>query len=261
MKKKEIKKYKLGALIIIFMLLGFFAIQNMELSLARYFLTKNIDIPIHASEYYADIKTEVKIFSGDSLNTNIIMKNNNGTDYMIEDLEYTISTDSDTFDIVVNDTSGGVLTGGSASSNIIPITLSKKLSANLSELEISNIRFNITYPYVDTKIITIVYTDYIQEGLKIHYDGVKNTVDGHVNTATVWKDLISDNDGTIFGTPVWNENALEFNGTNSKVSLIGNITEEYTMSFVVLPILTGSYPRLVGEGSAMNTGNPTFPAV
>ena len=262
MGKKIIKKYMVGVIMIVFMLLVLCIARNMEQSLARYILTRDIDIPIFSTEYYLEVESGARLFDTESLNTSVILKNNDGTNYTTEDIEYTITAISDNFDVIINDSANGILTGGSINSNLIPIVINKKTLSTLSAIELVKIKINITYPYEEEKIIVFVHTKYVINGIKLHYDGIVNTFDNHSNITKTWKDIVADNDGKVLGNPTWDNDNLEFNGIDSKVKLIGDVDNNYTMSFVILPVLTGTYPRILGE-EAMggNTGNPTFPAI
>ena len=230
-------------------------------------LAENLSLPVSVTvrqhliekEYYRGVEVAIakKLFSEKTLNTNITVKNNNGIEYMVEDLEYNISMDNSKFDIIVNDISGGLIIGGSAKANIIPIVLNKKVGAIIDKTEEIEIEINVTYPFVETKIVTITYIDYVSSQLALHYDGINNTGTGHSNNPTVWKDLVGNNDGQLIGTTAWDDKGLTFNGTNTKVQFVGNINSTYTISIMVDPILTGQHPRLVGEDSGSNN----FPAI
>ena len=262
MKKRVIKKYIIGIAMFFSILLIIYIARNIEQSLARYVLTKNIDIPITSSSYYLELETGIRLFNNESLNTSIVVKNNDGTNYADGNIEYTIIATSSKFDVTISDSANGILVGGNINSNTIPVLISKKPSANLSELEVISVKINVTYPYVETKTIIFLYTEYISDGIKLHYDGINNTVEGHSNNATIWKDLVGNNDGTTVGAPIWHNDCLEFNGTNSKVQLVGEINNEYTISLVILPLHTGAYPRILGEEAASgSTGSPAFPAI
>ena len=256
MTKKNI--FKLLLILIIFSTV--YVIQTIGFSLARYVVTKNIDVPIYTSDYYVDIEAEEKVFNSASLSTNIIMKNSDGTQYMLSDLEYTISMGSDKFDVVLTDSANGEIQGGSEVLNVIPVTVTQKALTTLDTIETANVNFNITYPYEDVITVIFVYIDYITDNLKLYFDGINNTGSGYSSTATVWKDLIANNDGTVLGTSSWDGLGFTFNGS-TKIALGGDITSTYTMSFVILPVQTGQYPRIVGEAAAGSTGNPLFPGI
>ena len=205
---------------------------------------------------WVEINIEKAIFNK-QLSTNVIIKNNNGTDFMEEDLEYTLSIDNNKFDSVITDASGGILQGGSANSNTIPIVITPKQLEVFSDTETIRVKCNVTAPFVDERTVTVKYIDYVKNALELHYDGINNTGAGYSATPAVWKDLVGNNNGTFIGTTTWDGKGLGFNGTNTKVSFKGDITNEYTMSVVILPVLTGQYPRLIGEAS----GNTVFPGI
>ena len=205
---------------------------------------------------WVEMNIEKELFNK-SLSTNVIIKNNDGIEYMEEDLEYTLSIDNSKFDVVITDSSGGLLQGGGANSNIIPIVITPKYSAVFNETETVKIKCNVTAPFVEEITVSAKYIDYVKDELKLRYDGINNTGTGYSANPSVWKDLVGNNNGTFIGTTAWDGKGLAFNGTNTKVSFKGDITNEYTMSVVILPVLTGAYPRLIGETS----GNTVFPGI
>ena len=144
------------------------------------------------TDYYRGVEVAVgtTLFSERTLNTNLIIKNNDGTEYMIEDLEYTISMNNPNFDIVINDSMGGRIIGGTAKTNTIPIVITKKAGAVINKTDTIDITVNVTYPFVTEKTVTITYIDYVSSQLALHYDGINNTGMGHSNNPTVWKDLV-----------------------------------------------------------------------
>ena len=214
---------------------------------------------IKLTDYFrgVEVSQATNIFTDEVLNTDITIRNNDGTEYMMEPLVYTISASNPKFDVVMNDVTGGVLEGGSAKANVISVTISKKTAVVLQGIETVDIVFNIISPFTAQKVITIGYKGYDQNGLTLRYDGINNTGAGHSNNPSVWKDLVGNNDGIITGTAAWDDRGLEFNGQNTKVKFNGNINNTYTLGLVILPVLTGTHPRLIGEES----GNQRFPSV
>ena len=78
--------------------------------------------------------------------------------------------------------------------------------------------------------------DYVQDGLMLHYDAVKNTKNGHDTNATEWYDLSgNNNNGTLKGNVTWTEDGLYFDGIDDWVSIgemnYDNITMEIVISF------------------------------
>ena len=66
-------------------------------------------------------------------------------------------------------------------------------------------------------------TEYVEEGMVLHYDGVNNTGKGHSNTASTWKDLSGKgNDGNFSKTPntsnfYWKENCIVLSNNKKNV--------------------------------------------
>ena len=96
--------------------------------------------------------------------------------------------------------------------------------------------------------------DYVKTGLKVWYDGINNTGTGSTDSnSTTWKDLVGNNDGTLLNFDKsnesgWKNNGLLFDGTNDKVQFKGDITDEYTMSFLIQPtVYKNDWPRIIAE--------------
>lgn len=103
---------------------------------------------------------------------------------------------------------------------------------------------------------------YPVSGLVVHYDGIYsggfNTTNANVSTATTWSDLSGyARNGTLVtvgftATSGWTGNALRLDGGNDKVSMLGTITNSYSMNFVI-DIAAGTIdtdPRLIGPGAS-----------
>ncbi len=71
---------------------------------------------------------------------------------------------------------------------------------------------------------------YVANNLIVLFDGIKNSSNGHISTATSWKDLSGfNNDGTILnGT--WEANGLVFNGDNTGVYLADKLKNLFKAS-------------------------------
>ena len=93
-------------------------------------------------------------------------------------------------------------------------------------------------------------------GLYIHFDLHNNTGDGYDPSATVWKDLVGDRDGTIVNPVGWSDSGLRFGGNSvaTRVDFRGDIPEileaggDYV--FVVTAMSEGAltrHGRLFGE--------------
>ncbi len=76
---------------------------------------------------------------------------------------------------------------------------------------------------IDKKRFNIQETNYVTDGLVLHYDGINNTGNGHASGATTWKDLSGNgNDGILNGfnddeNNGWNANYLKFDGVNDSI--------------------------------------------
>ena len=76
---------------------------------------------------------------------------------------------------------------------------------------------------------------YEKNGLILQYDGIYNSgVGNHNDSANIWKDLSGNgHDGELKGNPIWEQNALSFDGTDDFVNC-GKINLNYiTMETVV----------------------------
>ena len=76
---------------------------------------------------------------------------------------------------------------------------------------------------------------YVTDGLKIHYDAIRNTLEGHDNSVTIWQDLVqSGYNGTINGA-TWSDGYLSFDGSNDWVNMgqvnLENITMEIVLEY------------------------------
>lgn len=84
---------------------------------------------------------------------------------------------------------------------------------------------NGTYQKVNLTAVAADETDYVQNGLVIQYDGINNTGNGHSNTVSVWKNLVSNNyDGVLKNFSLnsgsgWTSNGLKFDGVDDWVSI------------------------------------------
>ena len=91
--------------------------------------------------------------------------------------------------------------------------------------------------YVESKKVN---SEYIKDGLVLHYDGINNTGNGHSNSAMVWKDLSGNrNDGTIKNIATilandsgWGENYLSLDGVDDYVSAYTETDGDYTIEFI-----------------------------
>ncbi len=84
---------------------------------------------------------------------------------------------------------------------------------------------NGTYQKVNLTAVAADETDYVQNGLVIQYDGINNTGNGHSNTVSVWKNLVSNNydgilkDFSLNSSSGWTSNGLKFDGIDDWVSI------------------------------------------
>lgn len=126
-------------------------------------------------------------------------------------------------------------------SNVNSGTVSYKLHSNTKWiLNGNNMNFTVSKPglydirLTDTagNSTTVQKWIYVENGLTCYLDGENNTETGHDSTATIWKDLSGNgNDATIYGA-TWENNNLNFNGTDNYVMITEmnyeNITLETT---------------------------------
>ena len=76
---------------------------------------------------------------------------------------------------------------------------------------------------IDKKRFNIQETNYVTDGLVLHYDGINNTGNGHASDVATWKDLSGNgNDGILNGfnddeNNGWNANYLKFDGVNDSI--------------------------------------------
>lgn len=91
---------------------------------------------------------------------------------------------------------------------------------------------------------------YITDGLVQQYDGIWNAGGGiHADTATVWKDIVGENDATLTQYATIAQDCLQIQGRSGyAASFRGDITDEYTIEAVVLcQIPAESSPRITAE--------------
>ena len=93
--------------------------------------------------------------------------------------------------------------------------------------------FNNTYKSVENTIINN-QTEYISDGLVLHYDGENNTGYGHNNDAGVWKDLSGNGNNGTFQNASWTDNGISLSGTNSRVISSNEIDFESNCTFEIV---------------------------
>lgn len=90
-----------------------------------------------------------------------------------------------------------------------------------AQLETDALLKNVYESQVNDEITQYSWKSYVQEGLRLHYDGINNTGSGHAGDATVWKDLSGNgNDGTLSGI-----NYLEDSGWKTDSLRLDNIDD------------------------------------
>ena len=156
--RKNLKKknYILGIGAIVIFLLAF-SIYVMRWSNAKFVMGDTITIS--ASACYCNVgKPQDITFEDSTFNTTITVKNNDGTNYMDKDLEYTISCGNEKFDISVEEGElERIIAGGAKKSDVVSLTLILKEEEEIEEDEIIDIVFTITSPYNDEKIVLLDY--------------------------------------------------------------------------------------------------------
>lgn len=87
---------------------------------------------------------------------------------------------------------------------------------------------------------------YVQNGLIMHLDGIKNTSSGHSSSTTTWADLTgNNNNGTLmnFGAGAWADNHLVFNGSGGNSGPWVRLTRmEYSAMSIEAAIELHQYP-------------------
>ncbi len=90
--------------------------------------------------------------------------------------------------------------------------------------------------------------DYVQKGLMLHYDAVKNTKNGHDKNATEWYDLSGNGRNGTLHEAIWTEDGLYFDGINDWVGIGQMDYENITIEAVV------KYNK-IAEGETYIVGN------
>ncbi len=72
---------------------------------------------------------------------------------------------------------------------------------------------------IDKKRFNIQETNYVTDGLVLHYDGINNTGNGHASDVATWKDLSGNGNDGILNGATWEENSLNFDGINDFVNV------------------------------------------
>ena len=89
-------------------------------------------------------------------------------------------------------------------------------------------------------------SNYVQNGLILHYDAINNTGSGHSSTTTTWNDLSgNNNDGTIVDG-AWNENSIKLSNNNS--GIIGNYSDSLKLTDFTIEIMLLSYTESSNGG-------------
>ncbi|MCL2860473.1 MAG: hypothetical protein FWF46_08025 [Oscillospiraceae bacterium] len=151
---KQRKKRHILAIVIVIIFLLAFNLHIIQPSGAKYVMTNSITIP--ATSYYCDAQGPSNTeFETPTFNTIITVKNNDGTNYMTKDLEYTISCSNSKFDISAIGGLSRTITGGSKQSDAVNITITPKSGASLLGTEKIDVLITVTYPYNDVKTISL----------------------------------------------------------------------------------------------------------
>ncbi len=90
--------------------------------------------------------------------------------------------------------------------------------------------------------------DYVQDGLMLHYDAVKNTKNGHDKNAIQWYDLSGNNNNGTLHEATWTEDGLYFDGINDWVGIGQMDYENITIEAVI------KYNK-IAEGETYIVGN------
>lgn len=166
------KNIKRIALIIALALLIGFAINNKTYS--KYVLNRNFDVSLSSASFYFDAtsssnkiifprttpSTDTTNILTTTTNFNLIIHNNDGSNFNQYDVTYKISlVDSPKFALDTSDTNEKTLSGGSLVNESIPLNLKIVDLANPSKK--LTVRVTSTYPYAKSVDLTF---DVVQEG-------------------------------------------------------------------------------------------------
>lgn len=105
-------------------------------------------------------------------------------------------------------------------------------------------------------------TQYVSNGLILHYDAINNTGNGHNSSTTTWVDLSGNgNDGIITGG-VWQENSLNFTTSNASngVRTSSNFPIDFNNTFNIVCSLSSvnSLEPLLGSRISEQDGFMLF---
>ena len=155
--KNPHKKINVLALLIILVALTLITLFIVANSSAKYVITDNFSINL--SNYYMVVTPPVVTeFEDTPITTSFTVNNNNGIDYMTEDLVYTISVqESNIWNISAVGGLVRTISGGSIAYDMPSITLTPKSGATMNWSETITILLTVTAPYPDQKEIELTY--------------------------------------------------------------------------------------------------------
>lgn len=129
--------------------------------------------------------------------------------------------------------------------------------------------FNLTK--IKTKNAQLLYisntsndSEYVADGLILHYDGINNTGNGHSDTATTWKDLSGNGkDGTLSGfndtgESGWQSSYLKFDGIDDVVYKKMQVSGENQTIEITCQYYSGTYILRSDAGERTYIYNDTF---
>ena len=133
-------------------------------------------------------------------------------------------------------------------------------SDNTNWTEVMNETMEETFLGKRSNAYDSVINGYIQRGLLLWFDGIRNTGTTRDTNVTTWKDLSgNDKNGTLIGGPEWKNNSLQLDGSDDGVSLENNLTNLFKSSNSVQLVLERSENNardiLLGNYNASNSIN------
>ena len=152
----------------------------VQTTMAKYVLKKDVVVNIKTASYYFTVQAEqTEYISKSGINIKLKAINYKENSYMNIDVGYKIEAENNNYNITIQDTGNGKLTGGSKQENEIVINAIPKDGINLNELEIIKLTITTSKPYVETKEMEIkidTRTRY-QVIYNMNADGTENNIE------------------------------------------------------------------------------------
>lgn len=156
--EKQIRNVLKGKKIILILLIVF-TLEITSVIYSKYLLTRSFDVQITTAPFYFEAeanKTRV-VSSSNQSEFELTIKNNDGTNYNINDTTYEISISNSKYTFLVDGKSvtSKTIKGNSLIDEVLKITLVSSSGATLDDIENVDVKIVSTYPYQKEINITV----------------------------------------------------------------------------------------------------------